>query len=193
MKKLRAFAAVLLLGLVAVAVWLAGAGRDGQPEEPTMTDQEAAYDYEAVDVVVRQMGPDGRQVYQIDAQEITQLPRSGEISARGLVMLHDPPGTTPGGSSRLTLQAERALLPAEGGVVTLQGAVHASGRPEGSNLPLDLRAERLDYDMDQQILRSDEEVTVSWGGTSFRGRALRVNIRTGDWGYNGAIHATLAP
>src|SRR5690242_20742889 len=94
MRSWRLIVLLLLFGVGAVALWLGSTGRSSrdlaaQTADPT----QVAYDYEAQDVVLRQMGPDGRLAYQIEAKQITQLPDSGRVIAQSLTLYHDPPGT----------------------------------------------------------------------------------------------------
>lgn len=194
MKNLRPLALFAVLALAAAAIWLARDGGGEQPESVTATDEETAYDYEAQDVVVRQMGPDGRLQYQIEARSISQLPRSGRIEATDLVMNHDPPGTEPGGDLRWNVRADRAELPSEGGIVTLAGAVRVAGRFVDNRTTFTVTADDLRYDLEQQLIASDSEVAGAWGnGIRFRGNGLRANIKTGEVALESGIHGTFAP
>ena len=194
MKPLRVFAGVVVLGLVGSAVWLAGARRDTAPPETTASEEELAYDYEARDVVVRQMDPQGRLEYQLEAGQITQQPQDGQIAATGLTLTHDPPGSPPGGAQRWTMTAERALLPADGGVVVLEGNVRASGQLPGRRVPLDFSAAALRYDLDQQLITSEGEVAVTWGrGNVLRGGPLRADIKRDAVALESRVHGTLVP
>ncbi len=83
---------LVLLGAGAAAFWISRSPPDQSQAGQDENAPQAAYDYEASDVVMRQMGPDGRMAFQIEAREITQLPDSGRITARGLTLYHDPPG-----------------------------------------------------------------------------------------------------
>ncbi len=164
-----------------------------RPDKPEETPQ-AAYDYQAHDVVLRQMGPDGRMAFQIEAQQITQLPANGRIiNAQGLTLYHDPPGTEPGGPNRWTLTADSGELPAEGGTITLAGKVRAHGIPVGSRIALTFATEHLQYDMTAQEITSADEVLLTWGGNTMRGRGLKANIKTTDVELGSEIHATLVP
>ncbi len=186
------FLLLLLVAAAAVLWW-----RTSRQAEPATSGSDAdaaqvAYDYEAHDVVLRQMGPDGRLQFQIEARQITQLPASGRISAQGLTMYRDPPGTEPGGPNRWTLTADQGDLPAEGGVVTLAGNVRAWGIPVGSRVPVTFVTEHLQYDIATQELRSDDEVQVTWGANTTRTHGLRFNVRTSE-GLGSEINAILDP
>jgi LPS export ABC transporter protein LptC len=173
----------LILLLVLLAAGSAGYWILRSQPEPADAGEDAAqvaYDYEANDVVMRQMDPDGRMAFQIEAKAITQLPDSGRVTARGLTMYHDPPGTEPGGPNRLTLTADSGELPAEGGVVTLTGNVRAHGIPKGKRTAMTITTERLRYDMTTQELStgSDEFFRLTMGGIRTQGKGLKANLRT---------------
>jgi LPS export ABC transporter protein LptC len=182
MRGARLIGLLLVLALGAVAFWFVQ-GRQGSGAGTARTDEapQAAYDYEAHDVVLRQMGPDGRLAYQVEAKEITQLPANGRVTARGLTLYHDPPGTPVGGPNRWTLTADSGELPVEGGVITLSGNVRAHGIPVGKPIALTVTTEHLQYDMAAQELRIDEAVKLVWGTALLEGRSLRVNIGTGKF------------
>jgi LPS export ABC transporter protein LptC len=181
MKRSRLIGLLLLPALAAVAIWFLR-GRDGEARSAQAEETpQAAYDYEAHDVVLRQMGPGGQLAYQIEAKEITQLPDSGRVTARGLTLYHDPPGTPAGGPNRWTLTADSGELPAAGGVVTLSGNVRAQGVPVGSDTPVTVTTEHMQYDMAAQELRIDEAVKLVWGTASMEGLSARVNMGSGKW------------
>ncbi len=195
MRRVRLVGALIVLVLVVAAVWLAGAGPQQSGESADARQATAAaYDFEAQGVVVRQMDASGRLQYQIEAEGINQLPDSGRIAATHLTMLHDPPGTTPGGRHRWTLTAEGAELPPQGGVVSLHGKVRASGRPVNGNTQATLATERLQYDLDALRVSSDTDLALTWGGTTLNGpRGGRVDIKTGDWALNSRVHVRIQP
>ncbi len=149
-----------------------------------------AYDYEAHNVVLRQMGPDGRLAFQVEAKEVTQLPDSGRITAQGVTVYHDPPGTGIGSPNRWTLTADNGELPAEGGVITLAGRVHAHGVPVGGKQEVTVSTEHMRYDPATQELSSDDEVLVTMGGSSMQGRVLRANMKTSEVTLQWDVHGT---
>lgn len=180
MNKLRVFATVFVLGLAALAIWVASTGMrqdstGGKTEETTY-----AYDYRATDVVVTQIGPDGSLQYELTAKEITQEPQDGQITAHELVMHRDPPGSMPGGPNRMTLTADRADLPEVGGTLFLKGNVRAEGKPEKWRTKLDVAASELSYNFQTSEIASDKPVDATWGSNSMNVKSLRFNIRTGN-------------
>jgi LPS export ABC transporter protein LptC len=194
MKKTYLLAAVFVVALAAMAAWLVGTGRSTTQAVATEADStDAAYDYDARDVVVRQMGPDGALQYELVAKQVTQQPRNGRITASELVMHHDPAGTTPGGPRRWTLTADRADLPEAGNVISLQGKVRAQGRLKDTQAPVTMLTEQLDYNLDTQDFASDRVVKVAWAAGTFQARGLRANIKSGDLALQSDVHGTLAP
>ncbi len=184
---------LVLLGVAAAALWYGRMGNrepaaaGGKPAPP-----QVAYDYRAQDVVLRQMGPDGRLAFEIAAAQITQLPDSGRVIANALTVYHDPPGTPVGGPNRWTLTADEGELPAEGGPVTLSGHVRARGIPVGGRIPMSIETDHLRYDMSTQQLSTDDAVRISWGDNSMQGQMLRANIGTGTVALK-SVHGTFAP
>ncbi len=194
MKKTYLLWAVFVIAVAALMAWLAGAGRPAaQVAGAAAENLDSAYDYDARDVVVRQMGPDGALQYEVEAKQVTQQPRNGRITASELVMHHDPAGTTPGGPRRWTLTAERADLPEQGDVVSLLGKVRAQGRLQEAQAPVKLVTEQLDYNLTAQSLASDQTVQMTWAGGTISGRKLRANIKSGDVALESEVHGTLAP
>jgi LPS export ABC transporter protein LptC len=180
MKRLRFTILLVVLALVAGAIWWSRTGSGGSDDAAT-ADDTVAYDYEARDVVLRQMAPDGQLQFQIEAREIRQLPDSGRMTATGLTMTHDPPGAPPGGPNRWTMTADSGELPSDGGVVTLKGNVRAHGRPlEGRQQDMRFASDQLSYNLDTQEVTSDTMVVWEWGSSKGRGRGLKANITTGD-------------
>jgi LPS export ABC transporter protein LptC len=177
MKGWRAILLLVLLAVGGAAIWILRSQPDQQDAGDTDAAQ-VAYDYEASDVVMRQMGPDGRMAFQIEAKQITQLPDSGRITAHGLTLYHDPPGTEPGGPNRLTLTADSGELPAEGGVVTLTGKVLAHGIPKGKRSEMTITTESLSYDMATQELSSEVSYRLTMGGFRAQGEGVKANLST---------------
>jgi len=181
---------ILLAAAVALWVWRGGLGRQAA-EAPDADAAPAAYDYKAHEVVLRQIGPDGQLQFQVEAREITQLP-DGRISAQGLTLYHDPPGSKPGGPNRWTLTADSGELPAEGGVVTLAGQVRARGK-WGGRTSVTFATGHLRYDMAKQEFSSDDLVRITLGDTIIEGRGLRANVKTSTLELERETHGTIAP
>lgn len=186
MKMLRTWGTILIVALVALGIWMASTGaRPGRQPEARSETPVSAYDYEARDVLVQQMSADGTLQYELEAKHISQLPSNGQISAEDLVIHHDPAGSAPGGTNRLTLTAQRADLPESGDQIKLQGKVRAQGRPLESRALMSFATEQLTYDMRTQEVFNSMPVDFTWGGTRLHFGSLRWNIKQGTFGVNG--------
>jgi LPS export ABC transporter protein LptC len=180
MKRVRVLATLFVVAVAALGVWVASTGtRSGRTNTDTSETSSSAYDYEARDVVVRQMAPDGTLQYELTAKKVIQQPQSGQISAQDLVMHHDPAGSVPGGPNRWTLRADGADLPEPGGAITLKGDVRAAGRPENSQARVSLATEQLTYNLGTHDLSIDTPVDYTWGNSTLHCARLRMNTRLG--------------
>jgi LPS export ABC transporter protein LptC len=178
----RVLLVLLVLAAAGAALWHLFGKPQRQADAAATAPQSAPqFDFEARDVVLRQMGPDGRLQYELAAQRFAQAAGGGGVLAEDLTMYHDPPGTVPGGAHRWTLTAAAARLPADAEVISLQGEVRASGVPLGRRAPVHVSAERLDYRIASQEVSTATDVQVEWGASRFQGRGLTFNVNTGAW------------
>jgi LPS export ABC transporter protein LptC len=193
MKAWRPIILLMLLAVAGAALWF-GRGANDQPAggEPGADTTQVAYDYEAHDVVLRQMGPDGRLSFQIEARQITQLPDTGRITAQRLTLYHDPTGTEPGGPNRWTLTADSGELPVEGGIISVEGHVRAEGIPVGSRIKVTFTTSHLQYDVDKQELCSNEQVQLTRGSNVMSSQGLCFNIQTNEV-FGSEANVILAP
>jgi LPS export ABC transporter protein LptC len=183
---------LLVVTAVGATLWHVRRGQTEQ-DAAVIAAQEAApaYAFEAQDVTVRQMGPDGRLQYELEARRFAQSADGGDVVAEDLTIHHDPPGTVPGGQHRWTLTAAGAQLPADGQLITLLGKVHAQGTPLGTRTPVKFDTGRLEYDIAGKELGADE-VFIEWGAYRYQGRGFRANINNGTWTLESG-HGTLNP
>lgn len=189
MKRLGAVLAVLLVVMAVGSIWFSGTGARTDSTSDGVEQTDAAYDYDARDVVVQQMGPDGVLQYEVRARQITQL-RTGHVEAKELVMYHDPAGSQPGGPNRWTLTGDRADLPDSGLEITVQGNVRGEGRPPQSRAMLTLTTEQLTYDLRSRELFTPGSVDVNFGNSRLRCGDLRLNMETGELGAESDCNGT---
>jgi LPS export ABC transporter protein LptC len=178
MKKLIVSLAVI--GVLAAGIWFALRGTGAAPALAAEEIEGDRFDFEAQQVLMRQMDVRGKLQYEIEADRIVQMPDRGSVQATGLTLRHDPPGTEPGGPNRWTLNAAEGELPADGRIVTLKGDVRAEGVPEGRSLPLRLQTQSLSMDLDSQEIYTDDVVDTVRGSMKMRGKGLRANVATGE-------------
>src|SRR5688572_9725148 len=93
-KMKKAVAGLLVAGAIGAAIWIAMSASQGTGDAgPAAEDADHARDFEAQDVQVTQMGPDGRVRYRLEAERVAQSLETGDVRAENLVIHHDPPGT----------------------------------------------------------------------------------------------------
>jgi LPS export ABC transporter protein LptC len=189
----KAVAGLLVAGAIGAAIWYAmSAGQPAGDVAAAAEDADHARDFEAQDVEVIQMGPDGRVRYRLEAERVAQSLETGDVRAENLVIQHDPPGTTPGGQNRWTVTANSAELPAGKEVLTLSGNVRGRGIPKGRRNPVLFSTPRLSYDVQSQDVSSDTEVTIEWGASRFTTQGFQLNINSTELTSNEGS-GTLAP
>ena len=193
MKRWRWLLAVVVIGLVVAAAYVAGTSQtDATRARPNEADA-ATYAYEAHDVVLRQMDRGGALQYEIEAASITQLPRYGAIEAHDLTLHYDPPGKLADPGQRWTLTASGATLPEASDIVKLAGRVQVRGRVPQSPAPISFRTEKLDYNLVSQELANDTAFELQWGGSQFTGRGLKANIKQGTVSVESDTNGKIVP
>lgn len=194
MSRARALLGIALLGLLVAGAYLVGTGQQlRKAGANTPAAEQPAYDYEANDVVVRQMDATGRLQYEIQARHVAQLPQNGAIAASQLTLHYDPSEGVPDPARRWTLTADSAQLPAGSDLVTLQGKVLVTGRPQGSVTLTTLSTDRLQYNLATQELRNNSAVEMRWGQNRLAGRNLRANIKQGNVALESEINGHIIP
>ena len=175
----KAVAGLLVAGAIGAAIWYSMSGSQGSGDAgPAAEAADHARDFEAQDVEVTQMGPDGHVRYRLEAERVAQSLDTGDVRAEELVIHHDPPGTTPGGQNRWTVTANAAELPAQSEILTLSGNVRGRGIPKGRRNPVLFSTPRLSYDVRSQDVESDTEVTIEWGASRFNSQGFKLNINS---------------
>lgn len=193
MKRWRWLLAVVVIGLVVAAAYVAGSRQTGAERAKPNEADTATYAYEAHDVVLRQMDGSGALQYEIEAASVTQLPRDGAIEAHDLTLHYDPPGRQADPSRRWTLTASGAQLPEASDVVKLSGRVLVQGRVPQSPAPIRFQSEKLDYNLKTQDLSSEAAFELHWGGSQFSGHGLKANIKQGTVSVESDTNGKIVP
>jgi LPS export ABC transporter protein LptC len=181
MKRWRWLLALALAGLIVAAAYLTGTSEQARTETTGANAADnAAYDYEANNVVVRQMDESGRLQYEIEAEHVAQLPKDGAVMASKLTMHYDPPGHEKDGSRRWTLTADSAQLPENSDLVALRGNVIARGQLSTLGGIATFSATSLDYNLKTRILTNKSPFRAEWPGGHIIGEGLRANLQQGS-------------
>jgi LPS export ABC transporter protein LptC len=143
--------------------------------------------YVATNADLIETGDDGQLLYRLDAERIEQP------TPQGIIFLTAPKlDYQPETGNHWTLTAQRGQLPQDARSAELTGAVHADGKPTGSNAPMHIVTDQLHLDMKQQLVTTAAKVRVEWAGNTLRGRGMSADIKNDRLQLNGDVHGALA-
>jgi LPS export ABC transporter protein LptC len=192
MKRVHWLLGVAVIAVLALAFVL---GRGGNTPGDSSTHDEPAtfkYNFVAHDVIVRQTGSDGKLQYRLEAERVEQRPEDNQISATNLTAHYETPvakADPAAGNWKLT--ADHAMLPDDGKLLQLRGAVRVTGQPPATSAPVTLATNSLDYDMQTQEITSHEIVDVQMGEQRLQGTGLQANIRLGTLRLETQVHGDI--
>jgi len=130
--------------------------------------------FTAIGAELIETGDDGKPLYRLDADRISQPTPNGLIYLTAPILHYQPPGASP-----WVLTAQRGQLPQNTHTADLSGAVHAEGKPQGSTELMRMDTDSLHVDMQQQLATTDAVVHLHWAGSLLTGRGMRANLKTG--------------
>lgn len=131
-------------------------------------------------------GDDGHPLYRLDADRIEQPVPQGMIylTSPRLDYQADP-------DHHWILTAEQGELPQNAQYADLSGAVHAQGRPGGSDALMRIDTDTLHLDMPQQIATTPSKVKVNWAANSLSGRGMRYEMKRNFLELQADVHGAL--
>jgi LPS export ABC transporter protein LptC len=192
MKRVHWLLGVAVIAVLALAFVL---GRGGNTPGDSSTHDEPAtfkYNFVAHDVIVRQTGSDGKLQYRLEAESVEQRPEDKQISATNLTAHYEvPDAQADPAASNWKLTADHAMLPEDGKLLQLRGAVRVTGQPPATGAPVTLATNSLDYDMQTQEITSHETVDVQMGEQRLQGTGLQANIRLGTLRLETQVHGDI--
>jgi len=128
----------------------------------------------AIGAELIETGDDGKPLYRLDADRISQPTPNGMIYLTAPILHYQPPGASP-----WILTARQGELPQNAHNADLSGAVHAEGKPQGSAELMRMDTDTLHVDMQQQLATTSSVVHLHWAGSLLTGRGMRANLKTG--------------
>jgi len=183
----RIFAALVFMVVIGGTVLLSS--QQGGSEAPT-TIEEPLRDpgYAARDAQLVQTGPDGRPLYTLDAQVIRQQPDDDTVELEKATL-----GFFDANGSLWRAQGDTGKVGQDTGQVELAGEVHVSGTPQGSQTPLEISTNRLEFDTNTKVASTHDPVTLTWSGQQIKGRGMRATLNDGRVQLESAVHGTAVP
>jgi len=169
----RIFIAVLAFALLSVLLYVVHPG-GGERETAMNSVPVQQPGFVALGAELIETGDDGRPLFRLDAERIAQP------APQGLIFLTDPMlQYQPAGGNPWVLTATRGQLPETARTVELQGAVHAEGKPIGSNELMRIDTDMLHVDMTDQLATTPEPVRINWADRLLSGRGMRADLLNG--------------
>ena len=169
----RIFIAVLSFALLSVLLYVVQPG-SGERESAANATPTALPGFVALGAELIQTGDDGRPLFRLEAERIAQP------APQGLIFLTDPMlQYQPAGGNPWVVTATRGELPQTARSAELAGAVHAEGKPIGSNEVLRIDTDVLHVDMTNQLATTTDPVRINWADRLLRGRGMRADLLNG--------------
>jgi LPS export ABC transporter protein LptC len=183
---MRIFIAVLSFALLSVLLYVVQPG-SGERESAASGAVVAQPGFVALGAELIETGDDGRALFRLEADRIAQP------TPQGLIFLTDPMlQYQPEGGNPWVVTATRGELPQTASSAELEGAVHAEGKPLGSNDVMRIDTEALHLDMASRLATSSEPVRINWADRLLRGRGMRADLLNGKLSLSADVSGVLA-
>jgi LPS export ABC transporter protein LptC len=169
----RLFIAVLSFALLSVLLYVVQPG-GGERETAASGAIVPQPGFVALGAELIETGDDGRPLFRLEADRIAQPVPQGLIYLTDPMLQYRPPGGNP-----WVVTATRGELPETAQNALLQGAVHAEGKPIGSDELMRIDTELLHVDMTYELATTADPVRINWADRLLRGRGMRADLLNG--------------
>jgi LPS export ABC transporter protein LptC len=175
--------------LLAPLLLLGACARDPNAENGALADADRGDPgFEARGAEIIETGPDGQPRYRVRAAVISQDPASRNVLLQQVELrLADADGAS------WAVDARSGRMPADGQAIELTGDVRVSGRAAPRDEPISIRSERLSYAFDQQLARSDTDVTLTMGARALEARGFVADLKAGRVRLESKVHGRFNP
>jgi LPS export ABC transporter protein LptC len=182
----RIFAALVFI--VVIGGTIVFGGQQTETTATTIVEEPRDPGYAARDAKLVQTGPDGHPLYTVNANVIRQQPDDNTVElVQATLGLRDANGNL------WTARGEHGQVGQNTGIVELDGDVHVSGTPEGTQQPVEIVSNRLSFDTNSKIASTKEPVTFTWSGQEMKGKGMRATLNDGHVDLESSVHGTAVP
>jgi lipopolysaccharide export system protein LptC len=182
----RIFAALVFI--VVIGGTIVFGGQQAENSATTIVEQPREPGYAARDAKLVQTGPDGHPLYTVNADVIRQQPNGNTVELEQATLgLNDSNGTL------WTARGQHGEVGQNTGIVELDGDVHVSGTPEGTQQPVEIVSNRLSFDTNSKIASTKDPVTFTWSGQQMKGTGMRATLNDGRVDLESSVHGTAVP
>ena len=182
----RIFAALVFI--VVIGGTIVFGGQQAENTATTIVEQPREPGYAARDARLVQTGPDGHPLYTVNADVIRQQPDGNTVELEQATLgLSDSNGTL------WTARGQHGEVGQNTGIVELDGDVHVSGTPEGTQQPVEIVSNRLSFDTNSKVASTKDPVTFTWSGQQMKGTGMRATLNDGRVDLESSVHGTAVP
>lgn len=178
---------LMLMAILAVATWWLAQHSPKAPDERAPQVARHVPDYTAERATLQRYDSEGRQVGQVEGEQVRHYPDTDEIEVDTVHLT----STGPDGR-RTQATARQALASGDGARYSLQGGARiVSTGPDGHTV--EIEGEHLLILAKERRVRADKPVVVRQGGSTVVADTLDFDENTQQMVLNGHVRATLWP
>ena len=144
--------------------------------------------YSARDAELTETGADGRPLYRLNAETISQRPKDDSVQLDKVRMTYRAEN-----SSQWALSAEHGTVRENNERIELAGDVRVVGVVPGTNGLAQILTDQLSFDTKTEIASTPEDVTLVWSGRELRGTGLIASLKDRQVKLESAVHGRFTP
>lgn len=178
----------LIVIAVIVGAALLGQQHYNRPAPASLSARSAEPGYSARDAELTETGADGRPLYRLNAQVITQRPTDDSVQLDKVRMTYRAEN-----SSQWALSAEHGTVRENNEHIELAGDVRVVGVVPGTNGLAQILTEKLSFDTRTEVASTREPVTLVWSGRKLHGKGLVASLKDRQVKLESGVHGRFTP
>jgi LPS export ABC transporter protein LptC len=173
---------VLALLVVAIASLLTGR-RAQDVSSPTVQAQPPQPGYYMKHARIVEMGPDGKPLYQVEAERLQQDPTDNSVKMDDLKLVYHSVE-----AHDWTLTAAHGFVPPGSRTLDLAGDVKIVGQPQPTSPSAVVRTSRLSVDTETHIATTRQRVDIEWGSRRLSTMGLTADLKGEQLKLESSVH-----
>jgi len=167
----RAWVPALMLALLAALTWWLD--QKVQPLGPHDGTSNADPDFVAENFEAKRMNDDGSARYSVVARKMVHYPADNSAVLEEPRLTHFDPDKAP-----VSIRADQGVVSSNGETVDFRGDVHVRRAPFGEDPEMTLTTSFLHVIPDKNLVKTDQEVTLTHGNSTMKSVGLEFNNNT---------------
>jgi LPS export ABC transporter protein LptC len=182
----RAFTVLAVLAL-GISTWYLSS--PSRPPQYTGGDGANLPGYFLNDAVLTDYDVSGAPGIRIEAKRIEQVAHGTDVALFGVKVDYQPPD-----GESWTMIGDTAQVEQGAKIVNVQGHVQLQGEPSGAKglVPI-IRTDTLRYDLDRQIVTTQDDVHVVFGANTLNAHGMSANLKERTMRLEYKVHGTFHP